>query len=148
LRFPDTPGPGRYEPHPGNFHVESVRGRGLGFTSLAPRKLGFTRGTKNPAPSTYEPRTFDRRISPKLGPASGPLIGERVFLVPRKCSCYQDEREASSLPGPGSYDAMPLVDNAATWVFKSKSDRIAFPTKQKEPPRFDGRTFVLQRSEL
>jgi hypothetical protein len=147
-RPPDTPGPGRYEPHPGNFHIESLRGRGLGFTSLAPRKLGFTRGTKNPAPSSYTPQIIDRRITPKIGPSSGPLVGARLILVPRRCSCYPDERESSSTPGPGSYDAPSLVDLASTSVFKSRTERIAFPTRQKQKPRFDGRTFVLQRSEL
>jgi hypothetical protein len=143
-RFADTPGPGKYEPRPGNFRVESVRGLGPGFTSLAARRLGFARGTKNPAPSEYTPKTVDRRILTKIGPQ----ICERGLPAPRRCSCYLDERETASTPGPGSYDMPPLVDRASTSVFKSRSERIAFPAKQKRKPRFDGRTFILQRSEL
>jgi hypothetical protein len=59
-----------------------------------------------------------------------------------------DERETSSTPGPGSYDMPPLVDVASTSVFKSKIERVPFPEKMKQKPRFDGRTFILQRSEL
>jgi hypothetical protein len=143
-RFPDTPGPGKYDPVPGRFHVESVRGRGLGFTSLAPRRLGFTRGTQNPAPSAYAPESVSHKIGPRIG-ARG-LRG--VFPVPRRCSCYPDERETSSTPGPGSYTLPQLVDVASTSVFKSRSDRIAFPERPKPKPRFDGRTFILLRSQL
>jgi hypothetical protein len=133
VHFPDTPGPGKYEPKPSYFHVESVRGHGSGFTSIVPRKLGFVRGTKNPAPSTYDPSRLDRRIKPRIG------------SIPRgrRCSCFPDEREASSTPGPGSYDIPPLEDKASTSVFKSRSDRVAFPVKIKPRPRFDGRTFRL-----
>jgi hypothetical protein len=38
IRPSNTPGLGKYEPRPGTFHIESVQGHGLGFTSLAPRK--------------------------------------------------------------------------------------------------------------
>jgi hypothetical protein len=132
-RFPDTPGPGKYEPKPSYFHVESVRGHTSGFTSLVPRKLGFVRGTKNPAPVAYEPGRLDKRIKRGIG----------IIPSGRRCACYPDERETSSTPGPGSYDIPAPEDKASTSIFKSRSDRIAFPVEPKPKPRFNGRTFLL-----
>jgi hypothetical protein len=134
----DTPGPGKYEPRSGDFHTESIRGRGLGFTSNVPRKLGFTRGTKNPAPCSYEPTRADRRVKVRIG----------TLPKGQRCLAYPDERETSLMPGPGSYDLPPLVDLASTSVFKSRSERKAFPDRPKAKPRFDGRTFMLKRWEF
>ena len=136
-RFADTPGPGKYNPRACESHIESIRGHCAGFTSAVPRRLQFTRGNKNPAPCSYAPRNVDRRIKPKIGTIPG-----------RRCSCFPDESETSSTPGPGSYDLPPLKDRAATSIFKSKTDRVPFPERKANEQRFDGRTFTLRRMEL
>lgn len=136
-KFSDTPGPGKYEPKPGNFYKESVRGYNTGFTSVVQRRLQFTRGTKNPSPWQYEPGTIDRKVKPKIGKLTG-----------RRCSCFPDEREASTTPGPGSYDLPKLKDKVTTSVFKSRTERRYLPDPYQEPPRFDGKTFTLRRNDM
>ena len=136
-KFADTPGPGKYDPQPSTEHFESIRGHGNGFTSFAPRRLGFTRGNKNPAPVQYVQQYQDHRLKTAIG------------TIPRgfRCSCYQDEREASSTPGPGSYDLPSLSNRSVTSVFKSRSKRQFLPDKPKPPPRFQGNTFIIRRYE-
>jgi hypothetical protein len=130
---PDTPGPGRYCPQPGNFHVESVRGHGLGFTSLAPRKLEFLQGNKNPAPIEYDPARPVHRMLPRIG----------TIPMGRRCLCFPDERDVSLTPGPGAYEPPPSHGRIITSIFKSKTERRSFPTAPKPEPRFNGRTFML-----
>lgn len=137
-RYLDTPGPGKYDPHQCQEHFESIRGRTSGFTSVVPRKLGFTRGTKNPAPTSYDPKRPDRRIKPKIG----------SFPRARRFSCYPDERETSTTPGPGEYNLPPLQDRCVTSIFKSKAERVYLPAPHKDPPRFDGRVFTLRRNDM
>lgn len=133
--FADTPGPGKYNPKESREHYESVRGRGVGFTSAAPRRLGFTRGNKNPSPSQYDQQFVDHRIKTAIG------------TIPRSShgSFFKDEKETESTPGPGSYDLPSLSDKACTSVFKSRTKRQFLPDKPKPPPRFLGNTFIIRR---
>jgi hypothetical protein len=132
-RAPDTPGPGKYSPKLPDFHVESIRGHGLGFTSVVPRKLQFLQGSRNPAPSSYNPAGSDHRIMPRIG----------IIPMGRRCLCFPDERESSLTPGPGAYDAPPLKTKVVTSAFRSRTERNSFPVLPKSRPRFDGRTFIL-----
>jgi hypothetical protein len=83
--------PGKCEPRPGSFDIESGRGRGLGFTSLASRKPEYFSRHRNPAPCTCDPARVDRRIRPRIG--FNPLN--------RSCICYPAERDSSLTPGLG-----------------------------------------------
>jgi hypothetical protein len=136
IRPSDTPGPGKCEPRPGNFHIESVPGHGLGFTSLVPRKPEYFSRHRNPAPCTCDPARVDRRIRPRIG----------LNPLNRRCICYPNEGDSSLMPGAGSY-SLRLPPNGVTSVFKSRSERNSFPGRPRQPPRFDGRTFLLPRSD-
>jgi hypothetical protein len=138
-RFPDIPGPGKYDLNRQfDTFVGSTRGRGSGFTSLAPRRLEFVRGTKNPAPCAYEPMQPEKKLKPSIGK-----------LVGRRCACFPDERASSMTPGPGSYDVTcPKNTRAVSSVFRSRSSRALPFSCEKEEPRFNGRTFVIYRGEL
>lgn len=138
-KFPDTPGPGKYEPRPSNNHIESIRGHGLGFTSNVPRRLEWAKGNKNPSPSSYLPTMCDHRVKPKIG---------KITTYGRRCSCYPDERESSMSPGPASYNLPELKDKYTTSVFKSSVQRHFIPPKPKHPPRFDGKTFTITRFDF
>lgn len=137
-RLLDTPGPGKYNPHPSQEHFESIRGRTNGFTSIVPRKLEFVRGSNNPAPVSYQPQLVNHKIKPRIG----------TIPNSRRLTCYPDERETSSTPGPGSYSLPSLNHRVVTSVFKSRTERNYLPGPRKEPPRFDGRTFVLRRKDM
>lgn len=137
-KYPDTPGPGKYDIRSTNFHIESIRGKGNGFTSMVPRKLEWAKGNKNPSPSSYLPSLPNRKVQPKIG---------KLTTYGRKCSCYPDERETSITPGPASYNLPELKDRCTTSVFKSKSQRQYLP-KHKHQPRFDGKTFTITRFDF
>lgn len=138
-KFPDTPGPGKYEPRSSNNHIESIRGHGLGFTSNVPRRLEWAKGNKNPSPSSYLPTMCDHRVKPKIG---------KITTYGRRCSCYPDERESSMSPGPASYNLPELKDRYTTSVFKSSVQRHFIPPRTKHPPRFDGKTFTITRFDF
>jgi hypothetical protein len=48
---------------------------------------------------------------------------------------------------PGSYSLRLLRNGGVTSVFKSRSERKSFPGRRRQPPRFDGRTFLPTRSD-
>ena len=134
----DTPGPGKYDPREGNFHIESLRGLTVGFTSGTRRRLPFLPRDKTPAPCAYEPRRIDRSIRPRIGE-----------LVGRRCACFPDEREASSTPGPGSYNLPEFnTGKAPTSCFRSRVGRTSIGPVQRQAPRFDGRTFTLRATDF
>lgn len=134
--YRDTPGPGKYDPREGNFHIESLRGLTVGFTSGTKRRLPFLPRDRTPAPCAYEPRRIDRGIRPRIGELTG-----------RRCACFPDEREASATPGPGSYDLPEVRGKAATSCFRSKVGRTTFAPEPRQAPRFDGRTFTLRATD-
>ncbi|KAK8871026.1 hypothetical protein M9Y10_008939 [Tritrichomonas musculus] len=138
-KYPDTPGPGKYEPRPSNNHIESIRGHGLGFTSNVPRRFDWSQGNKNPSPCSYLPTICDHRVKPKIG---------KITTYGRRCSCYPDERESSMAPGPASYNLPELKDQYTTSSFKSNVQRHFIPPKTKHPPRFDGKTFTITRFDF
>jgi hypothetical protein len=104
IRRSDTPGPRKHEPRPGNLHIESVRGHGLGFTSLARRKPEYLSRHRKPEPCTCDPARVDRRIRPRIG--LNPLNWH--------CICYPDERDSSLTPYPG---------RTACWCFPTAASR-------------------------
>ncbi|OHS94556.1 hypothetical protein TRFO_39265 [Tritrichomonas foetus] len=137
-KYPDTPGPGKYDQSQYKFHIESIRGRGLGFTSNVPRRLEWTKGNRNPSPSSYLPKIVDHHVKTKIG----------TYPQGRRCSCYPDERESALMPGPASYNLPELSDRTTTSVFRSKAKRDYIPPKPKHPPRFDGKTFTITRFDF
>lgn len=135
MKFPDVPGPGRYNPANPSFHVESIRGHGPGFTSYCRRRLEFTRGTKNPAPTNYSPKIVNRTLKTTI----------KSIPQGRRCLCYPDERESSITPGPAEY----TIENqnrpkAQSSMFKSRVERSLWGEKPTKRVKFDGRTLIIQ----
>lgn len=133
-KFPDVPGPGRYEPRPSSIHFESIRGHGLGFTSKSRRRLEWpSKAIKTPAPSQYSPEKKTSELKITISP-----------ILQRRCLCYPDERVASETPGPSDYTiAPPQKRKAPSSVFQSKTERSIWGIPEKPKPRFDGRTLVV-----
>jgi len=129
----DTPGPGKYEPKPLINHFESIRGHGNGFASRSKRKLEFIKGDRNPDPSKYVPE------KPKVIPK------RTIGVIPRgmRVSCFPDERETSSTPGPGSYSLPPLPSRDTSHVFKSRVERKYLPDPSRKGIAFDGRNLII-----
>ena len=130
----DTPGPGKYDPTTINSKAESIRGKGLGFTSKARRRLEFVKGNKNPGPAQYEPQITKKTIK------------KSISEIPkcRRVSCYPDERESSITPGPGSYQLPSLGSKVQTHIFKSKVERNVLSINNKKIPKFDGKTLYIK----
>ena len=133
VKYPDIPGPGRYEPRPCAMHFESIRGHGNGFTSKTKRRIKWGEQTKTPAPNSYFPSIVDKK--PKI------TIGNITFG--RRCLAYPDERTASEAPGPSDYYIEEKKKRAPSSVFKSRTERSIWGTSEKKKPRYDGRTLVI-----
>ena len=133
-KFPDVPGPGRYEPKISTLHVESIRGHGNGFTSKAKRRIQWGNQTRTPGPAAYSPNYIEKRSEPAF--SIGPIVG-------RRCSCYPDEKVASQTPGPSDYHLPEIQRRGASSVFKSRTERSIWGTPEKKKPRFDGRTLII-----
>lgn len=131
-QFPDTPGPGKYDPSPGRKTNCSVRGYGNGFASKTQRKLEFTRGNANPAPGMYSPSEPRRQVRSVIARTTG-----------RTISCYQDERESSITPGPANYYREPRLDRHPSAAFASRTKREIWRTKKKKLQHFDGKNLVI-----
>ena len=135
-KFPDVPGPGRYDPRFDTTHFESIRGHGNGFTSKSKRKNFWSTTTRTPGPAAYSPTYIEKRTEPAF--SIGPLCG-------RRCSCYPDEKVASQTPGPSDYhvETSYIKKRGPSSVFKSRTERSLWGTTEKKKPRFDGRTLII-----
>ena len=137
-KFPDTPGPGKYEIYSSGLRPESIRGCGPGFTSHVPRKLDWGIGNKTPSPCAYLPLMVDHHVKPKIG------------SIPdgRRCTFLPDERESSMTPGPASYNLPELKSKGLSAAFRSRSRRDYIPPPPKHQPRFDGKVFTIRRFDF
>ena len=132
-KYPDVPGPGRYDPGLPSIHFESIRGHGNGFTSKTKRKINWGESTKTPAPCTYDPVVKN----------TAPSVSIKSITFGRRCLAYPDERETSMTPGPCEYYHQEVKKRSPSSVFKSKTERSVWGKSEKKKPRFDGRTLVI-----